>query len=213
MVQAKLKRKADALIVVDIQKDFCAGGALAVPDGDAVVRPINRLARRFDTVVLTQDWHPPGHASFASTHPGRQPFESVSLPYGVQTLWPDHCVQGSEGATFHPNLDIPHATAIIRKGTDRLIDSYSALCENDHATPTGLAGYLRERGIERIFVAGLALDFCVRFTVEDAAVHGFAVAVVEDCCRAINTDGSLEQARASFRAIDEGIIIASDDIA
>lgn len=193
--------KNDALIVVDIQNDFCPGGSLAVPGGDAIVEPINRLAGHFANVVLTQDWHPAGHISFASSHPGHKAFDVIALSYGSQTLWPDHCVQGSAGAAFHAGLDIPHALAVMRKGTDRRIDSYSAFYENDRTTPTGLAGYLRERGISRVFVAGLALDFCVRFTAEDAAAHGFPVVLVEDCCRAIDTGGSLRLARESLANI------------
>src|SRR6266567_1252331 len=151
----------DVLIVTDPQLDFCPGGALAVPQGDAIVPRVNRLARRFSHVILTQDWHPAGHRSFASSHPGRQPFETIALPYGAQVLWPDHCVQGTQGAAFHAALDIPHAALVIRKGFRPAIDSYSAFYENDRTTPTGLGGYLRERGVRRIFLAGLATDFCV----------------------------------------------------
>jgi len=188
----------DVFIVVDVQNDFCPGGSLAVPDGDAVVPVINRLAGAFAHVVLTQDWHPPGHGSFASSHPGKAPFETVAMPYGEQVLWPDHCVQASEGAEFHAELDIPHAELVIRKGYRGAIDSYSAFYENDHATPTGLAGYLRERGLGRVFVAGLALDVCVRFSAEDALACGFATVLVDDACRAIDNAGSLAAARASF---------------
>src|SRR5215469_17869122 len=150
---------SDVLVVVDVQYDFCPGGQLAVPDGDAVIYPINRLARQFANVVLTQDWHPAGHLSFASSHPGRAPFETIAMPYGPQVLWPDHCVQGTSGAAFHKSLHIPHAGLVLRKGIDLTIDSYSALYENDRTTPTGLSGYLRDRGISRLFIAGLALDF------------------------------------------------------
>src|SRR5215469_6384576 len=151
----------DLLLVVDVQNDFCPGGALAVPDGDAIVPVANRLARRFTHVVLTQDWHPPGHSSFASAHSGRHPFETVAFDYGPQTLWPDHCVQGSHGADFHPGLGIPHAELVLRKGFRREIDSYSAFFENDQRTPTGLGGYLRDRGLRRVTLTGLAFDFCV----------------------------------------------------
>ncbi len=188
----------DILLVVDVQNDFCPGGKLAVPAGDEVVALVNRLGARFQHVVLTQDWHPPGHRSFASSHPGRQPYETVAFPYGPQVLWPDHCVQGTPGAEFHPGLRIAHAELVIRKGYRRDIDSYSAFYENDHKTPTGLAGYLRERGFGRVFLAGLALDFCVRFSAEDAHRCGFAVVVVEDACRGIDVGGSVEAARRMF---------------
>ena len=170
----------DVLILNDVQNDFCPGGALAVPDGDAVVPIINRLAGRFAHVLMTQDWHPPGHASFASSHAGRQPFETIELAYGPQTLWPDHCVQGSPGAAFHDGLDVPKAELIVRKGFDPAIDSYSAFYENDQTTATGLSGYLRSRGFGRVFLAGLATDFCVAFSALDAAREGFEVAVIAD---------------------------------
>jgi nicotinamidase/pyrazinamidase len=189
----------DALVVVDVQNDFCPGGALAVGDGDAVVPILNRVGRAFGTIVLTQDWHPTGHASFASTH-GKAPFETVELSYGTQVLWPDHCVQGSEGAAFHPGLDLPSAQAIVRKGFRVGIDSYSGFVEADRATPTGLAGYLRERGIERIFVAGLALDFCVAWTALDGRQKGFEVVLMEDASRAIDLGGSLARAMADMDA-------------
>jgi nicotinamidase/pyrazinamidase len=191
----------DVLIVVDVQNDFCPGGALAVPRGDEVVPIINRLATRFRNVVLTQDWHPRGHSSFASSHLGKKPFETVAAPYGVQVLWPDHCVQDSPGAAFHAGLQVPHAALIVRKGMNRAIDSYSALYENDRKTPTGLTGYLRERGFARVFLAGLALDFCVRYSAEDARHEGFAVFVVEDGCRGIDVEGSVAATRASFAAL------------
>jgi len=191
---------SNVLIVVDVQNDFCTGGALAVPRGDEVVPIINRLAARFRHVVLTQDWHPPGHFSFASTHPGRQPYDTIAAPYGAQVLWPDHCVQGTRGAEFHRSLQVAHAALIVRKGMDRAIDSYSAFYENDRKTPTGLAGYLRERGFSRVFLAGLAFDFCVRYSAEDARRQGFDVFVVEDACRGIDVDGSVAQTRASFAA-------------
>ena len=183
------------LIVVDVQNDFCPGGRLAVPGGDEVVRPINALAARFAHVVMTQDWHPAGHRSFASSHPGRAPFETVDMAYGPQVLWPDHCVEGSAGAAFHPALDVPHAALVLRKGFRRDIDSYSAFYENDRTTPTGLAGYLRERGLARVFLAGLAFDFCVRWSAEDARRLGFEAIVIEDACRGIDVDGSVAATR------------------
>ncbi|MGB9166725.1 MAG: bifunctional nicotinamidase/pyrazinamidase, partial [Rhodomicrobium sp.] len=170
--------KSDVLLVVDIQNDFCGGGALAVPRADEIVPLLNRLARVFEHVVLTQDWHPPGHHSFASTHKGRRPFETIEASYGPQILWPDHCVQGTRGAEIHAALDIPHAELILRKGFHPQIDSYSAFLENDHKTPTGLAGYLRERGLARVHIAGLALDFCVRYSAEDAHRSGFSLVVL-----------------------------------
>jgi nicotinamidase/pyrazinamidase len=188
-----------ALIVVDMQRDFCPGGALAVPAGDAVVPVVNRLAREFAHVVVTQDWHPKGHASFASAHAGCQPFETIDMPYGAQTLWPDHCIQGSDGAAFHPGLDVPHAELIIRKGFHPDIDSYSAFRENDRRTPTGLAGYLRERGIARLTLCGLATDFCVLYSALDARESGFAATVVLEACRGIDLDGSLARALAAMR--------------
>ena len=188
----------DLLLIVDIQNDFCPGGSLAIPAGDEVVPLINRLASAFAHVALTQDWHPRGHLSFASAHEGRQPFETVRLPYGAQTLWPEHCVQGTPGAAFHRDLDVPHAELIIRKGFRREIDSYSAFFENDRRTRTGLAGYLHERGIKRVFIAGLALDFCVRWSAEDARNLGFDAVMIEDACRAIDTSGSLTAARAAM---------------
>jgi nicotinamidase/pyrazinamidase len=196
----KAPSEHDALLIVDVQNDFCPGGNLAVPRGDEVVPIINRLAERFLNVVLTQDWHPPGHASFASSHPGRRPFESITVDYGPQILWPDHCVQGTLGAGFHPSLQVLNATLVLRKGMHRAIDSYSAFYENDHTTPTGLAGYLRERGIARVFLAGLALDFCVRYSAEDAQREGFVSVVVEDACRGIDVDGSIAATRYSLAA-------------
>jgi nicotinamidase/pyrazinamidase len=190
----------DALIVIDVQNDFCPGGALAVPEGDAVVPLINRLSRQFRQAVLTQDWHPPGHHSFASSHPGRAPFSSLSLPYGEQTLWPDHCVQESAGAHFHPGLEVGCAQLILRKGFRAEIDSYSAFFENDRRTPTGLAGYLRERGFERLVLAGLATDYCVAYSAIDAARLGFSVLVVLEACRAIDLGGSLAAALGQMNA-------------
>ena len=170
----------DALVVVDLQNDFCPGGRLAVPDGDAVVAPINRLMARFRHVVLTQDWHPPGHGSFASAHPGAAPYDTISMPYGPQVLWPDHCVQGSPGAAFHPGLDLTPAELILRKGTDPRIDSYSAFAENDRTTATGLAGYLRERGIGRVIVSGIRTEQCCETTARVASDLGFAVDYVTE---------------------------------
>ena len=188
----------DVFLVVDMQNDFCPGGALAVPEGDRIVPLVNRLARCFAHVILTQDWHPAGHESFASSHPGKTPYEVVTVSYGPQVLWPDHCVQGTPGAAFHASLDIPHAELVLRKGYRRTIDSYSAFYENDHTTPTGLGGYLRERGLARVMLAGLALDFCVRYSAEDARREGFAVTVIEDACRGIDINGSMDDARRSF---------------
>ncbi len=192
--------ESDVLLVVDIQNDFC-GGALAVPKADEIVPLVNRLSRAFKHVVLTQDWHPPGHHSFASTHKGRRPFETIEAPYGSQILWPDHCVQGTRGAEFHPALDIPQAELILRKGYHPQIDAYSAFLENDRKTPTGLAGYLRERGLTRVFLAGLALDFCVRYSAEDGHRSGLSVVVVEDACRAIDRGGSLAETWNSLAAL------------
>jgi nicotinamidase/pyrazinamidase len=190
----------DVLIVTDPQRDFCPGGALAVPDGDAIMPAINRLARRFAHVVVTQDWHPPGHMSFASAYPGKHPFETIAADYGPQTLWPDHCVQNTSGAGFHPALDVPHAELVIRKGYHPGIDSYSAFRENDRKTPTGLAGYLRERGLTRVTLCGLATDFCVFFSAIDAREAGFETAVVLEASRGIDLDGSLDRALSSMRA-------------
>jgi nicotinamidase/pyrazinamidase len=194
--------ESDVLVVVDVQNDFCPGGALAVPRGDEVAPIVTRLAERFKNVVLTQDWHPPGHFSFASAHPGRRPYETITVAYGHQVLWPDHCVQGTPGAEFHKSLQIPHAGLVLRKGTNRAIDSYSAFYENDRKTPTGLTGYLRERGVTRIFLAGLAFDFCVRYSAEDAHAQDFIVFVVEDACRGIDVDGSVAVTRRSLAALN-----------
>jgi nicotinamidase/pyrazinamidase len=191
----------DVLLAIDVQNDFCPGGRLAVPRGDEVVAIINRLARQFAHVVLTQDWHPDGHSSFASSHAAKQPFETITLGYGPQILWPDHCVQGTVGAQLRADLDIPHAAMVIRKGFRSGIDSYSAFYENDHRTPTGLRGYLRERGLTRIFLVGLAFDFCVRYSAEDAGREGFTVVVIEDACRGIDIDGSVAATRASFAGL------------
>jgi nicotinamidase/pyrazinamidase len=194
-------RPTDALLVIDMQLDFLPGGALAVADGDAILPGINALAARFDHVILTQDWHPRGHISFASTH-GLLPFtETVQAAYGTQTLWPDHCIQGTSGATLHPDLDIPHAELILRKGFRRDIDSYSAFTENDGATPTGLAGYLRERGLTRLFFTGLAYDFCVGFSALAAAQLGFESLVVEDLSRAVGLPGTVDGTNQQFAEI------------
>jgi nicotinamidase/pyrazinamidase len=188
----------DVLLIVDLQNDFCPGGSLAVPRGDEIVAAVNRLAADFPHVILTQDWHPRGHASFASSHPGKQPFDTVDAPYGQQILWPDHCVQETKGAAFHPNLDAPHAELIVRKGFRSAIDSYSAFRENDRRTPTGLTGYLRERGFERLTLCGLATDFCVFFSAIDGREAGFEVTVVANACRGIDVDGSLGRAMRSM---------------
>jgi nicotinamidase/pyrazinamidase len=200
----------DVLLVIDVQNDFCPSGKLAVPAGDEVVAIANRLGERFAHVVLTQDWHPSDHRSFASANPGRQPFETVKFAYGPQVLWPDHCVQGTAGAQFHPDLQIARAQLIIRKGYRPDIDSYSAFYENDRTTPTGLAGYLRERGFARVFLAGLALDFCVRYSAEDAHRRGFEAVVIEDACRAIDIGGSMEAARRAFAELGVQCIRADE---
>ena len=190
----------DLLLIIDVQNDFCPGGALAVPEGDAVVPVINRLAERFAHIALTQDWHLSGHSSFATSHPGSAPFDAIGMPYGQQTLWPDHCVQGTPGAAFHPQLATERAEFVIRKGFRPQIDSYSAFYENDRRTATGLAGYLRERGLRRIFLAGLATDFCVHYSAADARRLGFEAVVVEPGCRAIDLAGSLDAAWTAMAA-------------
>jgi nicotinamidase/pyrazinamidase len=190
MAATDIDHGRDVLLLVDVQYDFCPGGALAVPDGDAVVPVVNRLAARFHHVVLTQDWHPAGHSSFASGHAGKAPFDTIDMDYGPQILWPDHCVQGTPGADLHAGLTVPHAELVLRKGYRAAIDSYSAFFENDHRTPTGLGGYLRERGLGRVFLAGLALDFCVLYSALDARRLGFEAVVIEDACRAIDVAGS-----------------------
>ncbi len=184
----------DALLVVDVQNDFCPGGALAVPDGDQVVPVINRLAGLFEVVLHTQDWHPAGHHSFASSHEGKKPYDVIQMDYGTQVLWPDHCIQGTTGSRFHSELNVTPSQLVLRKGFRREIDSYSAFFENDHKTVTGLSGYLQNRGISKLYVTGLAADFCVKWTVLDAIKEGFHVNVVEDAVRGIDLDGSLEQA-------------------
>lgn len=188
----------DVLLVVDVQNDFCPGGALPVANGDQVLAPIHRIAPRFRHVLLTQDWHPANHTSFAANHPGKHPYQSIQLSYGAQTLWPVHCVQGSDGARFHAGLHLPQAELILRKGFHADIDSYSAFFENDRVTPTGLASYLRERGLKRIFLAGLAYDYCVAYSALDARRLNLPVVVIRDACRAIDLDGSVARMEAEF---------------
>jgi nicotinamidase/pyrazinamidase len=199
----------DLLLIIDVQSDFCSGGKLAVADGDAVVPVINRLAKRFQHVALTQDWHPSSHSSFATSHPGSAPFDIVSMPYGKQTLWPDHCVQGTPGAAFHSQLETERVELVIRKGFRREIDSYSAFYENDRRTPTGLAGYLRECGLQRIFLVGLATDFCVYYSAVDARRLGFAAVLIETGCRAIDLAGSLD---AAWRGMAAAGVQRVDDL-
>jgi nicotinamidase/pyrazinamidase len=198
--EKSMPRPGDCLIVVDVQNDFCPGGALAVPRGDEVVPLVNRIAARFSCVVLTQDWHPAGHASFASSHPGKKPFETIRLAYGKQVLWPDHCIQGTPGAEFHSGLETQRAQLVIRKGHHAKVDSYSAFLEADRRTQTGLDGYLKSRGVKRVYCAGLATDFCVAWTALDARRYGLQAVVIEDACRAIDTEGSLE---AAWKAIEK----------
>ena len=198
--------RKDCLVVVDMQNDFLPGGSLAVATGDEIVAPINALAQRFCNLVMTQDWHPAGHSSFASSHPGRRHFETIDMPYGPQTLWPDHCIQGSLGSDFHSGLAWTKAELLIRKGFRGSIDSYSAFFENDHETPTGLAGYLRERGIGEITLCGLATDFCVAYSALDAAEQGFSVTVRLDACRGIDLDGSVEAMLKRMR--EAGVALA-----
>ena len=197
----------DVLLVIDVQNDFCTGGALAVPGGEKVVPAINRIAQKFANVVLTQDWHPGDHVSFAPNHAGKQPFQTIELDYGTQVLWPAHCVQGTSGAEFHRDLDVVRPSLVVRKGFRRGIDSYSALFENDHRTATGLLGYLRERELKTVFVAGLALDFCVRFSAEDAVAEGFEAVILTDATRAIDMDGSLAAALTALEA--KGVVLAT----
>ena len=201
----------DVLLVVDVQNDFCPGGALAVPGGDGVIAPIHRVAPYFRHLILTQDWHPADHTSFAAAHPGKQPFESVELPYGEQTLWPVHCVQGSKGAEFHPALHLPQAELVLRKGFRREVDSYSTFFENDRKTPTGLTGYLRERELSRVFLAGLAYDYCVTYSAMDARRLALPVIVLRDACRAIGLNNSVAAAEAEF-ARAEVVVIDSAEI-
>lgn len=194
------------LIVIDVQNDFCPGGALAVTAGDEIVGPINGLMAEFGTVVLTQDWHPAGHSSFASSHDGHGPYDLIDMTYGPQVLWPDHCIQGSQGAEFHPGLQSAPANMVIRKGMNPDVDSYSAFFENDRKTPTGLDGYLRDLGIKKVTIVGLATDFCVQFSALDAAGLGYDVRVLGEMCRAIDMDGSLDAAIEAMRA--KGVVIA-----
>lgn len=207
-----MRRSTDCLIVVDVQNDFMPGGALAVPRGDEIVPLVNRIAVQFAAVILSQDWHPAGHASFASSHPGRKPFETMRLAYGEQVLWPDHCVQGTPGAAFHAGLDIPHAQLVIRKGHHRKVDSYSTFLEADRKTKTGLDGYLKSRGVKRVFCVGLATDFCVAWTAMDARRFGLQAVVIEDACRAIDAGGSLAAAlqgmkRAGVRRVASAAVL------
>ena len=210
---APLPDARSALVVVDVQNGFCTGGQLAVPDGEAVVPVINRLGALFENVVLTQDWHPAAHASFASSHAGRRPFETTELAYGTQVLWPEHCVQGTHDAALHAGLELPHAQLVIRKGFHPGVDSYSAFQEADRRTPTGLNGYLRERAIERLFVVGLATDFCVAWTALDARRLGYETWVVEDATRAIDLDGSLAAAWRQMEAVGVGRIVSTELVA
>lgn len=196
---------AKALIVIDVQIDFCPGGALAVPQGDIIVPGINALMEEFSAVVLTQDWHPSGHSSFASSHAGKDPYDLAEMPYGPQVLWPDHCVQGSAGAAFHGKLNTDRADLIVRKGYNPAIDSYSAFFENDQSTPTGLEGYLRTRGLTDLTMVGLATDFCVNFSAVDAAKLGFDVTVDQSLCRAIDLEGSLDAALAGMA--EAGVVL------
>lgn len=199
----------DVLLVIDVQNDFCYGGRLAVPDGDQVIDVIHRVAPQFAHIVLTQDWHPANHNSFASTHPGRRPFDTIDVAYGHQILWPDHCVQGTDGADFAPALHLPQAELILRKGFRPQIDSYSAFFEDDHITPTGLTGYLRERGLDRVFCAGLAYDYCVGFSALDARSAGFEAVVIQDACRAIGLNGSVTAIEQEFARA--GVVLAQSN--
>jgi nicotinamidase/pyrazinamidase len=200
----------DVLVVIDVQNDFCPGGALPVAGGDQVIEVIHRIAPGFEHILLTQDWHPPGHHSFASVHGGKDPFESIHLSYGAQTLWPDHCVQGTHGAAFHPSLALTRAELVLRKGFRSHIDSYSAFFENDRTTPTGLSGYLRERSLTRIFLAGLAYDFCVGYSALDARRLGLPAVIVRDACRAIDLDGSVAMMEAEFASTGVTLIESAD---
>jgi nicotinamidase/pyrazinamidase len=200
----------DVLIVIDVQNDFCPGGQLAVADGDSVLEPIHKIAPHFAHIVLTQDWHPAEHASFASSHPGKEPYDSIDLAYGPQTLWPAHCVQGTHGAELHSDLHLTRAELILRKGFRAQIDSYSAFFENDRATPTGLAGYLRERSLIRAFFAGLAYDFCVGFSALDARRLGFEAFVLRDACRAIDLNGSVARIESEFAAHGVAVLATAE---
>jgi nicotinamidase/pyrazinamidase len=199
----------DVLIVTDVQNDFCPRGALAVSDGDSVIGAIHRIAPLFQHIVLTQDWHPSGHSSFATSHPGKKPFEQIELSYGLQTLWPDHCIQDSNGAQFHPALHLPQAELILRKGFRQSIDSYSAFFENDRITPTGLAGYLEERNLTRVFLAGLAYDYCVGYSALDARRLGLPAFILRDACRAIDLNGSVAKIEAELSRAGASVIDSS----
>jgi nicotinamidase/pyrazinamidase len=200
----------DVLLITDVQNDFCPGGALAVADGDAVIEPIHRAAQHFQHIILTQDWHTPDHNSFASAHPGKKPFEQIELAYGPQTLWPDHCIQGTHGAEFHPALQLTRAELILRKGFRRAIDSYSAFFENDRTTATGLAGYLRERGLNRIFLVGLAYDYCVGYSALDARRIGLPAIILRDACRAIDLNGSVAEIERQFATAGVELLNTND---
>jgi len=200
----------DVLLVTDVQNDFCPGGALAVPRGDEIIAPIHRVAPRFAHIVLIQDWHPANHSSFAASHPGKQPYDSVELHYGMQTLWPPHCVQGTRGAEFHPALQLTQAELILRKGFRPQIDSYSAFFENDRTTPTGLTGYLKERGLTRVLLAGLAYDYCVGYSALDARRLGLPAFVLRDACRAIDLNGSVATIEAEFAKTGVAVIDSAE---
>ena len=196
----------DVLIVIDVQNDFCPGGALAVPRGDEVIAPIHRVAPRFEHIIFTQDWHPRNHSSFATSHPGKKPFETIELAYGAQTLWPPHCVQGSKGAEFYSALDLPQAELVLRKGFRVQVDSYSTFFENDRTTPTGLASYLGERDLRRVFLTGLAYDYCVGYSALDARRLGLPVFVLRDACRAIDLGGSVAAIEVEFAKAGVAVI-------
>jgi nicotinamidase/pyrazinamidase len=198
-----------ALLIVDIQNDFCPGGALAVPNGDTIIPTVNRLIEHFDHVIQTQDWHPKGHQSFASSHSGKNPYDTTQLDYGTQVLWPDHCVQGTKGAEFHPDLNTRRTEVIIRKGFRKEIDSYSTFFENDQKTPTGLTGYLNQRGIKELYTVGLATDFCVKWSILDGIDEGFSMTIVEDAVQGIDLDGSLDAAWKEMK--EKGVKITASD--
>lgn len=199
-----------ALLIVDIQNDFCPGGALAVPEGDRIIPVVNRLSQEFDAVLQTQDWHPAGHSSFASSHSGKNPYDTIELGYGTQVLWPDHCVQGTKGAEFHPDLETLRTDVVIRKGFRKSIDSYSTFYENDQKTATGLTGYLKERGITELVVTGLATDFCVKWSVLDGLKEGFAITVVEDAVAGIDIDGSVDAAWSEMTKAGASVVRSED---
>ena len=201
-----------ALIVVDMQNDFCPGGNLAVAGGDKIIPVINQLVKRYEHTILTQDWHPRGHHSFASSHPGKMPYDTVELDYGEQILWPDHCIQGTEGAQFHPQLNVTRAELILRKGFRREIDSYSAFFENDHKTATGLAGFLKEQDFKTLYFAGLATDYCVHWSVVDGCKHGFEIYLIEDATQGIDTNGSMDHAMRQMREAGAKFISSRDTL-